>query len=78
MNHINLIRLVLLKRPGFQSQKYGMPIYVYKFTAQMWKMWIILMFFQYYFALFEQNSIRIIQNVYNFSCKSYFMCKLRR
>ena len=25
MNHIYLIRLVLLKRPGFQSQKYGMP-----------------------------------------------------
>jgi len=25
MNHIYLIRLILLKRPGFQSQKYGMP-----------------------------------------------------
>jgi len=25
MNHIYLIRLVALKRPGFQSQKYGMP-----------------------------------------------------
>ena len=25
MNHIYLIRLVVLKRPGFQSQKYGMP-----------------------------------------------------
>ena len=26
MNHICLIRLVVLKRPGFQSRKYGMPI----------------------------------------------------
>jgi len=26
MNHIYLIRLVLLKRLGFQSQKYGMPM----------------------------------------------------
>jgi len=25
MNHIYLISLVVLKRPGFQSQKYGMP-----------------------------------------------------
>jgi len=25
MNHNYLIRLILLKRPGFQSQKYGMP-----------------------------------------------------
>jgi len=25
MNHIYLIRLVVLKRPGFQSQKYGIP-----------------------------------------------------
>jgi len=25
MNHIYLIRLVVLKRPGFQSQKFGMP-----------------------------------------------------
>jgi len=25
MNHIHLIRLVVLKRPGFQSQKFGMP-----------------------------------------------------
>jgi len=25
MNHICLIRLVVLKRPGFQSRKYGMP-----------------------------------------------------
>jgi len=25
MNHIYLIKLVVLKRPGFQSQKYGMP-----------------------------------------------------
>jgi len=25
MNHIYLIRFVVLKRPGFQSQKYGMP-----------------------------------------------------
>ena len=25
MNDIYLIRLILLKRPGFQSQKYGMP-----------------------------------------------------
>jgi len=24
MNHISLISLVFLKRPGFQSQKYGM------------------------------------------------------
>jgi len=28
MNHIYLIRFVLLKRPGFQSQKYDMPNYV--------------------------------------------------
>ena len=27
MNHIYLISLVVLKRPGFQSQKYGMPSY---------------------------------------------------
>ena len=27
MNHIYLIRLVVLKRPGFPSQKYGMPMY---------------------------------------------------
>jgi len=27
MNHIYLIKLVP-KRPGFQSQKYGMPIFV--------------------------------------------------
>jgi len=26
MNHICLIRLVVLKRPGFQSRKYGIPI----------------------------------------------------
>jgi len=26
MNHMYLIRLVVLKRPGFQSQKYGMPV----------------------------------------------------
>jgi len=26
MDHVYLIRLVLLKRPGFQSQKYGMPV----------------------------------------------------
>jgi len=25
MNHIYLIRLVVLKRLGFQSQKYGIP-----------------------------------------------------
>jgi len=25
MNHIYLIRLIPLKRPGFQSQKYGIP-----------------------------------------------------
>jgi len=25
MNHIYPIRLVVLKRPGYQSQKYGMP-----------------------------------------------------
>jgi len=25
MNHIHLIRLVVLKRHGFQSPKYGMP-----------------------------------------------------
>ena len=25
MNHIRLIKLVILKRPGFQSWKYGMP-----------------------------------------------------
>ena len=25
MNHIYPMRLVVLKRPGFQSQKYGMP-----------------------------------------------------
>jgi len=25
MNHINLSRLFVLKRPGFQSQKYGVP-----------------------------------------------------
>jgi len=24
-NHIYLIRLVVMKRPGFQSQKYGIP-----------------------------------------------------
>jgi len=24
------MRLVVLKRPGFQSQKYGMPTYVWK------------------------------------------------
>jgi len=28
MNPICLIRLVVLKRPGFQSQKYGMPTYL--------------------------------------------------
>jgi len=27
MNHICLIRLVALKRPGVQSQKYGMPTF---------------------------------------------------
>jgi len=26
MNHIYLTRLVVLKRPGFQSQKYGMLV----------------------------------------------------
>jgi len=26
MNHICLLRLVVLKRPGFQSRKYGMPM----------------------------------------------------
>jgi len=25
MNYINLLRLFVLKRPGFQSQKYGVP-----------------------------------------------------
>ena len=25
MNRIYLIRLIVLKHPGFQSQKYGMP-----------------------------------------------------
>jgi len=25
MNYIYLIRLVVLKRPGFQAQKHGMP-----------------------------------------------------
>jgi len=29
MNRIYMIRLVLPKRPGFQSQKYGMPSYTY-------------------------------------------------
>jgi len=28
MNHICLVRLVVLKRPAFQSRKYGMPVYV--------------------------------------------------
>jgi len=28
MNHIYLIRLVVLKRPGIKSQKYGMPNYL--------------------------------------------------
>jgi len=28
MNHIYLTRLILLKRPGFQSPKYGMPTYI--------------------------------------------------
>jgi len=28
MNHVYLIRLVLLKRPGFQLQKYGMLSYI--------------------------------------------------
>ena len=27
MNHVYLIRFVVLKRPGFQLQKYGMSIY---------------------------------------------------
>jgi len=27
MNHIYLMRLVILKNPGFHSQKYGMPIH---------------------------------------------------
>jgi len=27
MNHIYLIPIVVLKRPVFQTQKYGMPIY---------------------------------------------------
>jgi len=26
MNHISLIRFVVLKRPGFHSRKYGKPI----------------------------------------------------
>ena len=28
MNHIYLIRLILLKRLGFQSQEYGMPRFI--------------------------------------------------
>jgi len=27
MNHIYLVRFAVLKRAGFQSQKYGMPTY---------------------------------------------------
>jgi len=27
VNHKHLTRLVVLKRPGFQSQKYGMPMH---------------------------------------------------
>jgi len=32
MNHINLLKLFVLKRPGFQSQKYGMP-------KNRWRYW---------------------------------------
>jgi len=32
MNHIYLVRFVVLKRPGFQLQKYGMPSYTAFFT----------------------------------------------
>jgi len=35
MNHIYLVRLVVLKRPGFQSQKYGMPNYRGKAESQI-------------------------------------------
>jgi len=51
-------------------------IYVYKFNVQMWKMWIIWVLCRCYFATFTQNSIRIIQKYYAFSCKSYFMRRL--
>jgi len=52
--------------------------YIYKFNVQMWKMFIIWVLCQCYFATFEQNSFRIIQKRYNFRCMSYYMCKLRR
>jgi len=29
MNFIYLIKRIVLKRPGFQSQKYGMPNYIH-------------------------------------------------
>ena len=32
MNHVYLIRVVVLKRPGFQSQKYGRPMPNYKIS----------------------------------------------
>jgi len=36
MNHIYLIRFVVLKRPGFQSQKYGMPNHTLPFITKQW------------------------------------------
>jgi len=50
--------------------------YIYKSNVQMWKMWTNWMLCQCYFATFKQNSIRIIQKLHAFGCKSYFMCEL--
>jgi len=65
MNHIYLIRLVLLKRPSFQSQKYGMPNYCHNFVIVM----VIASDYIYYGRLklntTEQTALCKIDNVYN-------------
>jgi len=58
------------------SQTFFAMYTAYKFNVQMWKMWTIWGLFQCYFATFKQKSIRIIQKLCSFGCKSYFMCKL--
>jgi len=45
INHIYLIRLVVLKRPGFQSQKYGLPA----FDLHL-RIFAVLSYFYYLFA----------------------------
>jgi len=67
----------LTSKNQFASAKL-LLFYMYKFNVETWKMFIIWVLYQCYFATFEQNSFRNIQKLCNFSCMSYYMCKRRR